>query len=416
MNTDSRGTFSGLTSGNTSEINKMPQEESPLYTFVKKLIFILFIWKLVLMGIVSTSFRYLPFSPTMTQFIPGRLLIGRLPLLVWVWANFDGAHYLSIAKSGFFAGEYGFFPLYPFLIRLAFERTNIPHIVVAQALSIIFFFCSLIVLWELLRVDEKEHLSPLFFWIVFLFPTAFFYSAVYNDALFFLLANLTILTARRKQWLLAGLFGGLATLTRLNGVALMAIVAAEYMIVVSGAPLGGQWRLRSWRNFFAKPIVSILFIPATLVGYLAYIQRTFGSWQLVFSGMKIWNQDKVTFPLQVVWRYVKIIVLYPSFTVSYWVAVNEFLFFLLYVLLLVYAWKKIRLSYWIFFLLSILIPSLTGTFQGMPRYGLHLYPFFLVLTLLLQKARMRIKVIYFIWSIASSITMLSLFTLGYFVS
>jgi hypothetical membrane protein len=64
---------------------------------------------------------------------------------------------------------------------------------------------------------------------------------------------------------------------------------------------------------------------------------------------------------------------------NYWVAVVEFLAVIFSVFLLLWSWRKIRSLYWVFFAVSLLIPALTGTFQGMPRYALHLYPFFLEL-------------------------------------
>ncbi len=64
--------------------------------------------------------------------------------------------------------------------------------------------------------------------------------------------------------------------------------------------------------------------------------------------------------------------------------------------------------------MSILIPSLTGTFAGMPRYGLHLYPFFLSVAMLLEKRPLMVKATYVAISLALLFIGICYFTRGYF--
>ncbi len=152
------------------------------------------------------------------------------------------------------------------------------------------------------------------------------------------------------------------------------------------------------------------------VGYLLYIQIHFKDWNLLFTTMKIWGQDKLIFPLQVVWRYIKIIFLYPTFQLNYWVSVLELMIVLFYIVVIIYGYKKIRLSYWFFSVISLLIPAFSGTFQGMPRYGLHLYPLFLTIALFLNNKSLKVKVAYCLISILLLLFCLTLFSRGYFVA
>jgi Gpi18-like mannosyltransferase len=248
--------------------------------------------------------------------------------------------------------------------------------------------------------------------MVFLFPTSFFLGSVYNDSLFLLLASLTLLFARNKRWVIASIFGGLATLARLNGLALLPFICVEYLtqFYKDGKVM---WDVRA---MIKDKIYAFCLIPMSFFGYLYYINSTYGSWTLVFTSMKAWNQDKITFPLQVFWRYFKIIVLHPTFKLNYWIAALEVSAVFLFIGLLIYSFKKIRFSYWVFFAVSILIPSLTGTFQGMPRYGLHLYPFFLSLTLFFEKKDNRLLFGYFTICILLELILVALFTRGYFVA
>ncbi len=348
-----------------------------------------------------------------------------LPYLLHVWGNFDGFFYMAIAKRGYLLSEQPFFPLFPYLIKWLTAHTGWPYLISGQLISNLSFLLALLVAYRTLIIDKKTGLFTLFLFVILLFPTSLFYGAVYNDALFFLLATLTIYFSRSRLWTIASITGGLATLARLNGLALFFYLLFEYFTAKNENPRA-TWNWRELKNkafnFFPSwrlnqgKIFLLTLIPLTFLGYLAYVQTKFGNWSLVFSSMKIWGQDKITFPLVIFWRYFKILVLYPTFKLNYWVALFELAFVIFYILLLIYSYRRIRLSYWVFFALSILVPSLTGTFQGMPRYGLHLYPLFLSLAQFLKNRGLVFKIIYFTVSVALLFFALTLFTRGYFVA
>lgn len=342
-----------------------------------------------------------------------------MPFFVKIWGNFDGRHYMAIAKRGYSNFQQGFFPLFPIFIRSFTAVFRTPLIISGQIISNLSFIASLFVINKLLTADKKGKLFNLMVIIIIFFPSSFFYGAVYNDSLFLFFATLTIYLARKKNWFLSSLAGMLATLTRLNGLTLFFFIIFEYV----GS---NNWSLNNLvkkckKNFSLKEIIKnkvyfVSVIPFGFIGYLFYINKIFGSWKTLFSSMNIWGQDKPIFPLVVFWRYFKIIVLYPTFRLNYWVASFELFMVIFYILLLFYSYKRIRLSYWILFALSILIPSLTGTFQGMPRYGLHLFPMYLSISLLLENNSFLVKFFYFAVSIILLTFALTLFTRGYFVA
>ena len=51
----------------------------------------------------------------------------------------------------------------------------------------------------------------------------------------------------------------------------------------------------------------------------------------------------------------------------------------IFLILTIYAFKRTRLSYALFGLLSYIAPTLTGTLSSMPRYVLILFPCFIIL-------------------------------------
>lgn len=383
----------------------------------RKIVSAFVIWRLFLILVVLVAAALIP---TNGQFFPEVLWRRGLPYWVWVWANFDGVHYISIARSGYFFNQQPFFPLYPFVINLVndlvgFAHFTNGHIMSGQVVSGAAFVISLLIIVKLLVLDRYKKITGWVLAGIFLYPTAYSYAAVYNDSLFFLFSCLTILWVREKRWVLAGVSGALATLTRLNGLALIFLILFEHG--------GFEWNFRDWmiklRGLFSwKSLWSsaVLFLPAAFFSYLFYVQRLFDTWRWVFTSMSVWQQDRLTFPLQVVWRYLKIFFLDRSFSFTWWIALLEFAFVLFYILLLIYSWKKIRFSYWFFFAVSLLIPSLTGTFQGMPRYGLHLYPMFLTLGIVLARLPRSVSYIVYGISFLLQIVLVTFFSRGYFVS
>ncbi len=373
----------------------------------KRLFIFLTGWKLLVLIAVVLASKLLPLDASLMA----KRFSVNIPYLFSVWANFDGLHYLEIADRGYFYLEQGFFPLYPLFIHFFFKLSNIPYLYSVLIVSHLVFILSLVVFGKLLVKDKMAKGFSLLLLIVLLFPTSFFYGAVYNDSLFLLFSSLCLFYGRQKSWILAGTMGCLATLTRLNGLALLIYLLCEYL--TSGNNLKKLFNLKKIRQ---TKIFAILLIPLAFFLYLVFIQTKFGDWQLLFKSMTVWSQDKMVLPPQVIFRYLKILFFGPASTIIYWVAAAEFAFVLFYFLALVYSWKKIRFSYFVFMAVSFLIPSLTGTFAGMPRYGLHLYPFFLTLLIFLEKQKIVVRVLYFFLSLILLGIFVSLFTRGYFVA
>lgn len=387
---------------------------------IKRIISIFLIWKATILLFAAIAASFIPLKTDFVDFFD----FGKnMPYFAWIWGNFDGMRYMQIAKSGYLLLQQGFFPLYPLLISIFSPLFEYNFLLSSLFISNAAILLSLLLLPKLISFNKNISLSLLFA-VILTFPTSFFYQASYNDSLFFLLAMLTIFFARKNNLLLASAFAGLAMLARLNGLALFPFILFEYI-------QGKQKDETSWsikrlkellrESFSLKRILKSkvyfsLLIPLSFLGYLTYIHIKFGNFLLLFTSMKIWNQDQIILPIQTFVRYIKILFLYPRIDLNYAVAILELSFVLFYIFLLVFSFKKIRLSYWIFMASALLIPSFTGTFQGMPRYALHLFPIFLTITLFLQKMPLPLRYVYFAICIILSFILIGLFTRGYFVA
>ncbi len=390
----------------------------------RKILLLFSAWKILVISFALIATFVLPFKEFPISFTADPIYGRHLPYLVWIWGNFDGFHYISLAKYGYTVFQHAFFPLFPALINFL-TTFKIHPVIAGQIISNLSFIGALLISFKLFSLDKKGGSFWLFGLAIILFPTSFYFGAVYNDSLFLFLATTSLYFARKKSWAAAGALGALATLTRLNGLALVFPILFEYLASQKQTEVL-TWNIgeikKNAKNKLKKSIILrdriyfVVLIPLAFLSYLLFTQINYVSWTKIFSAMSVWNQDKIVFPLQVFWRYIKIIGSGEFSNYVYQVALIELFFVLLYIAMLIYSFRKIRLSYWLFFAVSILIPSLTGTFQGMPRYGLHLYPLFLSLFLLLENRPTIVKLIYFVISILLLFYSLAHFTRGYFIA
>lgn len=379
-------------------------------------------WRLLTLSLVSLCVSLLPLKPAFTS---AATEYGRgYPYLLSSLANFDGIHYLSISYRGYELLKQPFFPFYPMLIWLTHKISGLSVLGAGLVVSHIAFIATIPVLYWLVNQDLKRNQQ--YFWLALLFfPSSFFYGATYNDSLFFLCASLTIWLARDRRWWLAGFAAACATLTRLNGLALAIYLVAE--ICTASLPQIDQtwqpklwwqnfWKNFSWSEFWMSPFWAAAQIPIAFAGYLLFLQVEFGDWRTLFNTMSIWKQNSATLPPQVIWRYIKIFFTVNPKLLEYWVAIVEFVAVTWYVFLLTWGWKKIRSADWLFAAVSILIPWLTGTFAGMPRYALHLYPLFLLMALWLKQRSSLVQVVYLTTCFLLMIFIIALFTRGTFIT
>ena len=341
--------------------------------------------------------------------------------LAWIWANFDGRHFSDIVISGYRHFNFAFFPLYPLMIRILDYHLIVDPPYVGIFISTACLFLAMIMLYKIIKLDYKENIAHLSLLMLAFFPLSFFYHSMYSDSLFLLLSITSFYWARRGNWVLAGIFGGLVTLTRIAGIALLPALLVEWYLQNKGETN------KIIKNFTKKNILPFLskflktgFVALVLtsfgfLSYLVYLQVVYGDWLLFQKSMVAWRQHEFVFPPQVVFRYLKIFVLVEKDLLVFWVAFLEFISMVVYFALTYFVAKRVRLSYAVLMFFILLLPTFTGTFAGMPRYILHTFPAFIGLALFLRK-RTFLKPLVIILFLLLGFVFTALFTRGYFIA
>jgi hypothetical protein len=121
-----------------------------------------------------------------------------------------------------------------------------------------------------------------------LFPMAFFFSAVYSEALYLALSVGVFWMARRGRWGAAGALGALAAATRSTGVLLVIPVLVLYLYGPRPGPsLAAGRRLRP-RYAPRRDLLWIGLIPAGLGAYLGYLALQGADPLAPFAAQQTW--------------------------------------------------------------------------------------------------------------------------------
>src|SRR3990170_505899 len=111
-------------------------------------------------------------------------------------------------------------------------------------------------LYRLVAADCGDRIGSWAAGFLLIFPTAYFLHIGYTESLFLALAFGSMWLARTDRWMAAGLVGGLAALTRINGLVLIPTLMVETYL---------QWRRHGRRE------VRWLSIALVALGFFVYL-------------------------------------------------------------------------------------------------------------------------------------------------
>ena len=280
-----------------------------------------------------------------------------------VHARWDSIWYLDIAKNGYsYSGDLGntntvFFPLYPIAIRIVALLTFGHFPLAGWLVSITFLFFALVYFRRLL-IEFHPDIDPFVpITLLLVFPTAFFLSAVYTESMFLFLSIASFYSAFRKNFLLAGIFGLVASLTRITGLFLFLPLAWEF------------WLHSRTQKRPLTEALPLLFIPAGVFSFFLYHYLVFGDFFLWLKVEREWGRGftltKEHFLLDNASEIVNF-----SLDIS---------FVMLGLAAAFFVFKKLRTSYGIYMLTTVLIAVGSGTLMSINRYVLCLFPMYILL-------------------------------------
>ncbi len=339
----------------------------------------------------------------------GRLAAYFLPhsravsLNIWeLWNVWDVPHYISIASSGYqklgdeanFIIYLPFFPLLISIFKFVFQTS---YLIAGYIVSLFTSILLAIILYKLTLLDYTKKTAILTVLMLFIFPTSFFLHIPYTESLFILLSVASFYFARQKHYWISFLFIGLATATKIVGLALIPAIFIEVLIL-------------DRQNFNKKGIynkLSILLFGSTfaLSGFLIYLFLNYYLWgdffyftviqkQHFYETFAPFGQGLVNAFQSLFWRtglekimlgYGQIAAFFLGLGMSFYVLV------------------KVRFSYGIFMFIVLFFSYSMSLWIPMPRYILSLFPMYIALAIFSKNVLFK-----YIWILFSVILLLIL--------
>lgn len=372
------------------------------------ILFIFVLWRTVLFLFVFLGEKWFILQ---NDFLGGGKSMYASNPYLWSWLNFDGEHYLAIAREGYRPLTYFFFPLYPLMTRYLGELLGgglINFVVGGLVISNGLFLGTLFGLYKLLKIDYKGLVVWRVIFLLLIFPTSFYFGAYYTESLFMFLVVWSFYLARQGKWFWVGILGVLATATRVIGVVLLPALLIEW------------WLQSGKKRDVNLDLVYVFLIPLGLTSYMYYLAKVAGDPLEFLHSVEIFgSQRSASFVMlpQVFYRYVFKII--PSLT-NYWpivfVTLMEFLVGAMYLIMGVLGWWKLRKSYWIFMVGGYIMPTLSGSFSSLPRYVLPLFPGFILLSLYIGKLPKLVQMVTYVALMACLVVASAMFMRGYWVA
>ncbi|MDT7808388.1 MAG: hypothetical protein QOJ70_2201 [Acidobacteriota bacterium] len=289
-----------------------------------------------------------------------------------IWNRWDAPHYLDIARTGYVSDGVEarwivFYPLYPWLVRAAAFVLR-DELIGALFISALASIAAGLLLYRLARLDEPEEVARTAVFLMLIFPTAYFLHIGYTESLFLALAMGAFLAARSRCWWAAGLLGGLAAMTRVNGLLLLPALLFE-----ARAEYAASGRTRLPRGLAWLALVG--------VGFGVYL---FINWHVLGDPRAFLNAQSEFWYKQITWPWVGIAESWKSLmgrepSEAQMVGFNELFFVLLGFGLTVWGWFRLRTSYAVWMSCNWLLWTSTKFLLSVPRYTLVLFPAYFLL-------------------------------------
>ncbi|MEW6287607.1 MAG: glycosyltransferase family 39 protein [Chloroflexota bacterium] len=192
-----------------------------------------------------------------------------------IWKRWDTDWYLKIAAFGYDPndGTAAYLPLYPWLTGRLASLTG-DFLFSALLISNLAALAVFILFYEVARTEglPSDQAGAAVISLA-IFPSAFFLIAAYTDSVFLAFTLGAWLAARRRRWVLAGILGGFATLTRLQGSLLTPVLGLLWLREIAGFRLlePVTWRKAS-AGFRNLSWLASLFPALTFVGWNLYLK------------------------------------------------------------------------------------------------------------------------------------------------
>ena len=310
------------------------------------------------------------------------------------WQRWDVDWYLKIVTSGYQSGDgtAQFHPLYAWL-ALPLARLGMNPLLSLLLVSSLAALATMYLFEALARLDLDARTARIATLLMVAFPVGFILFAPYTESLFLLCSTACFIFMRGGKWAQAAIMGGLAALTRQQGIFLIFPLAWE-LWEYSGRDL--KTALTSWKGWLAVfgPVAGLMAWFFYRAAFLHdFPNNPLDIKSLVYSGLISSSAVKVvpvfqfTWPWQAIWLALEHLIKSPDVDILIDLVLGA-----LFIIMLAFGWSRMRLSYRIYSIVIALVSFsyYTGPVHptmGLPRHLFLAFPVFIGLAPALANQR-----------------------------
>ena len=301
------------------------------------------------------------------------------------FTRYDSGWYYQIARNGYQfvaggpsvgvgkPGKIAYFPVYPILMRYVgrlFGQTPSDVYLGGIVVSWIAFALAMVALYNLASLDLPRSRAARAALLTAIFPFAFFFGVVYTESVFLLFTVLSFYGFRTRRWILGGVFGALATATRVNGILMLPALA---------------WL--AWRA--AEPntrdrvlaVVGLVLVGCGVGAYSIYVYQLSGNPFEWAASVQRWGYYPGGAPWMAHVRLVRELFTHPyAYLAGERMAPYDTLNGLTALVVAVaipFVWRRFGAGYGLFMLANLWLPLSSGQYEGLGRYCAVMFPFFI---------------------------------------
>lgn len=182
----------------------------------------------------------------------------------WYLEAANGYDYPNLNVADVGQVDIAFFPLFPALIRVASTLTGWTPLAAAVLVTAIFGALAIVAIWLLVNAISGREVADRATMLIAFFPGTISLTLIYSEGVMLTAAALALLALHRRNWLLAGVFGALASAARPNGIAVAAACGIAALIAIQ--------QRREWKALLAPAIA-----PLGMVLYLGWLWAATGA-------------------------------------------------------------------------------------------------------------------------------------------
>jgi hypothetical protein len=311
-------------------------------------------------------------------------IVSSIPLVNF-FSQWDGAWYTQIVLFGYpagsnpLSGNWAFFPLYPFLMRVfgtpfyGLMSSTEAVLLSGFLISNVLFFVSLFLFYHVTKIIFSKNSFALISTVFFAFwPGALFYSTVYSESLFMTFALGAFFLLEKGKSGKSAVLGFFAALTRSNG--LLVLIPFVY----------NGLQTRKYRTaFFQAIVIALPYLLFNVYGYFS--TGLFPVREIVYN--HIWGASRLTLTQVTSYQigytglfsFEAVLILLPFiwFLLTEKVPIRDFVRGL--------VGERKDLKYWAFSIYLLLMLLFYSDPQNLHRYALPVLPLYWVSALVWGK-------------------------------